>query len=75
MAALPVVWLAQGSTFIALRAGVEDVPPFIFSGVRFLLVGLALLALPAWVAWRSGWRIEISRRELLLAGATVWRCS
>jgi drug/metabolite transporter (DMT)-like permease len=66
-AALPVLWLAQGSTFVALKVGVGDVPPFLLSGARFLLVGLVLLA---WAAVRSGGRIGLTRREALLAAAT-----
>ncbi len=35
-----VLW---GSTYLAIRIGVEVLPPFLFAGVRFLLAGLLLL--------------------------------
>ena len=41
--ALPVVWITVGSAFVALKLGVADVPPFLFSGARFLGVGVLLL--------------------------------
>ena len=34
-----VVW---GSTYLAIRIGVEDLPPFLFAGVRFLIAGTLL---------------------------------
>jgi drug/metabolite transporter (DMT)-like permease len=65
--ALVTIWLAQGSTFVALKVGVSTVPPFLFSGARFVLVGVLLLA---WSAWKAGWRIDVDRRESLIAAAT-----
>jgi hypothetical protein len=53
--ALPVVWLAFGSTFVALKVRVATVPPFPVSGARFVIVGGVLLT---WSGWRAGgaWR-------------------
>jgi drug/metabolite transporter (DMT)-like permease len=67
LAALPVLWLAQGSTFVALKVGVASVPPFLFSGARFLIVGVLLLA---WSAWRDRWRVQIDRHEVFLGVVT-----
>jgi drug/metabolite transporter (DMT)-like permease len=62
LATLYVVW---GSTYLAIRVVVEDVPPLLASGSRFVLAA-ALLA--AFVAWRRGrTAFRASRREL--AGA------
>ena len=61
------IWLAQGSTFVVLKVGVTEVPPFLFSGARFVVVAVLLLG---WSAWRAGWRMKVDRRELLLAAAT-----
>ncbi len=36
------VW---GSTYLAIRIGVQDLPPLLFAGVRFLVAGLLLAAL------------------------------
>jgi drug/metabolite transporter (DMT)-like permease len=60
-AALAAVWLLFGSAFIAVRVGVTHVPPLLFAGTRLLAAGIALLA---WTAWRSGWRLEVSRRDV-----------
>ncbi|MCL6610861.1 MAG: EamA family transporter [Peptococcaceae bacterium] len=36
-----IVW---GSTYLAIRIGVSDLPPALFAGVRFILAGLIMLA-------------------------------
>jgi drug/metabolite transporter (DMT)-like permease len=40
--ALVVVYLVWGSTYLAIRVGVRDLPPGILAGVRYLLAGLLL---------------------------------
>jgi drug/metabolite transporter (DMT)-like permease len=67
VAALPVLWLTQGSTFIALKIGIASVPPFLLSAARFLVVGVLLLG---WSAFRSGWRLKVDRQEALLGAVT-----
>jgi drug/metabolite transporter (DMT)-like permease len=41
-AALLVVWVVWGSTYIAIRVGDESMPPFVMSGVRYLIAGSLL---------------------------------
>src|SRR5580698_6468441 len=41
-AALLVVWVVWGSTYIAIRVGDETIPPFLMSGVRYLIAGSLL---------------------------------
>jgi len=41
-AALAVVWLVWGSTYVALRVGVRALPPLTMSGVRFGVAGLLI---------------------------------
>ncbi|MFH1723448.1 MAG: EamA family transporter [Elusimicrobiota bacterium] len=41
--ALAAVCLFWGMTYIAIRIGVRDTPPFLFASTRFLLAGCALL--------------------------------
>lgn len=65
--ALPIVWIAFGSAFVALKVGVATAPPFLFSGARFVLVGTLLLA---WSAWRARGRLDVSRQDMLIAAAT-----
>src|SRR3989441_6695399 len=40
-AAVYVVW---GSTYLAIRVGIESFPPFILAGIRHLIAGLVLYA-------------------------------
>jgi drug/metabolite transporter (DMT)-like permease len=68
-AALAVVYVAWGSTFVAMRVAVRSLPPLTMSGVRFLAAGLLLYG---WCLWQrrrrpeEGWRAP-ARRE--------WRAS
>ncbi len=39
IAALAAVYLVWGSTYLALRFGLEGFPPFILNGIRFLVAG------------------------------------
>jgi drug/metabolite transporter (DMT)-like permease len=59
--ALGVVWLTFGSAFIGAKVGVAVVPPFFFAGSRFLIAGALLLT---FCAWRAGWRLRLTWREL-----------
>lgn len=43
--ALGAVCIIWGTTYLALRVGVTQFPPFLFSGIRFLFAGPILLAL------------------------------
>jgi drug/metabolite transporter (DMT)-like permease len=57
-AAVYVVW---GSTYLAIRFGVETIPPFMMAGTRFVLAGILLYvwarirgaASPTRIEWRS----------------------
>jgi drug/metabolite transporter (DMT)-like permease len=57
-AALAVVYVVWGSTFVAMRVGVRDLPPLLLSGGRFLLAGLLLYA---WCARRRDHRRPTAR--------------
>jgi drug/metabolite transporter (DMT)-like permease len=68
-AALVVVYVLWGSTFVAMRVAVRDVPPLTMSGVRFLVAGLLLYWWCVWQRHRhpeAGWKAP-TRRE--------WRAS
>jgi drug/metabolite transporter (DMT)-like permease len=41
-AALLVVYVVWGSTYLAIRVGVETIPPLLMAGVRYLIAGLIL---------------------------------
>jgi drug/metabolite transporter (DMT)-like permease len=61
VAAFAAVYVIWGTTYLAIRIGVETIPPFVMAGVRFVLAGGALMAflvargasLPKRVHWRS----------------------
>jgi drug/metabolite transporter (DMT)-like permease len=42
--AFAIIYLVWGSTFLAIRIGVSEVPPFLLAAMRFLAAGLALCA-------------------------------
>jgi drug/metabolite transporter (DMT)-like permease len=42
--AFAIIYLVWGSTFLAIRIGVKEVPPFLFAGMRFLVAGAFLFA-------------------------------
>src|ERR671916_3584 len=49
--AFAIIYFVWGSTFLAIRFGVSEVPPFLLAALRFLIAGLVLF----------GW--AIARRE------------
>src|SRR3982751_2576550 len=60
-AALAAVCFFWGTTYLAIRIGVETMPPFLFAGIRFLLAG-GLMSLffiakrtpwPSWSEWKG----------------------
>jgi drug/metabolite transporter (DMT)-like permease len=55
-----VIW---GSTYVAIRIMVEDVPPLIGAGARFAIAGIAMLAVLA----ARGHRVRVPGRELAAA--------
>jgi len=42
--AFAIIYFVWGSTFLAIRVGVREVPPFLMAGMRFLVAGLVLVA-------------------------------
>ena len=40
--AFAIIYFVWGSTFLAIRVGVREVPPFLLAAMRFLIAGLAL---------------------------------
>jgi drug/metabolite transporter (DMT)-like permease len=46
--ALAAVYFIWGSTYLALRFGLEGFPPLLLNGIRFLLAGVAMYAVLRW---------------------------
>lgn len=61
VAAFATIYLVWGSTFLAIRIGVRQLPPFLFGGLRFLLAGTLLAA------------VAVMLRERFPRGAREWR--
>jgi len=40
--AFAIIYFVWGSTFLAIRVGVREVPPFLLAGIRFLVAGFVL---------------------------------
>src|ERR1700685_1655554 len=49
--AFAIVYFVWGSTFLAIRVGVREVPPFLLAAIRFLVAGLVLYG---WMIARGG---------------------
>jgi drug/metabolite transporter (DMT)-like permease len=61
--AMAIVWVLWGSVYVAVRVVVEDAPPVLTVGPRYVVAGLALGAIA--VARRGFAVFRITRRELL----------
>lgn len=60
--AFAVLYIVWGSTYLAIRIGLEhDMPPALFTGLRLALAGLILMTFARW----RGWRIRLSRHDLV----------
>jgi drug/metabolite transporter (DMT)-like permease len=42
--AFAIIYFVWGSTFLAIRIGVQEVPPFLLAGMRFVIAGIVLFA-------------------------------
>ncbi len=58
-AAFGVVYLVWGSTYLAIRVGVQSLPPWLFAGVRFLAAGTLMLL----YARLRGARLPVTHRD------------
>jgi drug/metabolite transporter (DMT)-like permease len=65
--AFAIVYVVWGSTYLAIRIGVQTLPPALFSGVRFVLAGLLMLA----YARARGAALPASRRDWVTIAVTA----
>ena len=65
LVAFGCVYFFWGSTYVAIRFGVEVLPPFVLASVRFLIAGPLMLALCA----ARGMRLRQSGRDLAMLAA------
>ena len=66
--ALATIYVVWGSTYLAIRVMVEDIPPLVGAGVRFLIAGAILYT---WVAIRRPPAARRITRRQLAAAAVV----
>src|SRR5437763_6020246 len=65
--AFAIIYFVWGSTFLSIRVGVREVPPFLFAAMRLLVAGLALCGWmvargersPSWIQWRSAFLLAV----------------
>jgi len=72
-----VVCVFWGSTYLAIKIGVGELPPFLFAGLRFLVAGLLLLGFALALGDRlprqiGDWRTQAIVGVLLLAGGNAF---
>lgn len=71
---LILVWACWGTTYLALKIGVKDLPPFLFSGSRITLAGLILISVfyflkgRVWLKTKEIWPIWASGFFLFVGG-------
>jgi drug/metabolite transporter (DMT)-like permease len=69
VAALIIVWVVWGSTYLAIKIGVQSLPPFMLTSGRFLLAGVLLLVLAR--LRREAWPSVIQWRNAFIVGALM----
>lgn len=72
--ALLTVYVVWGSTYLAIRFGVEITPPYLFASLRFVAAGLILLLFALGTGLklptsRADWKVITITAVLLLVGA------
>lgn len=74
MGAFAIVYVVWGSTYLAIRMGVQTMPPLVLGGVRFLLSGPLMIAVGLllggrfWTSRRDTGRIIVQGTFLLAGG-------
>lgn len=72
---LLTVWIFWGSTYLAIRAAVATIPPFLMAGSRYLLAGAVMLAIVGprhtRAPHRPTWR---QLRSVIIIGALLLVC-
>jgi drug/metabolite transporter (DMT)-like permease len=63
--AFAIIYFVWGSTFLAIRVGVREVPPFLLAGMRFFTAGIVLFA------WTRARRIALPNRRQWLSASLL----
>jgi len=71
-AALGIVYVVWGSTYLAIRVAIDTLPPFLMAATRFLIAGGVLLGIAALHGDRTGDRIGPAQwRATAIVGAAL----
>jgi drug/metabolite transporter (DMT)-like permease len=70
LAAFAAIYVIWGSTYLAIKYGVETVPPFFMSAARFFVAGLVLYG---WSAFRDGRQDAVAEQKTASATGRMWR--
>jgi drug/metabolite transporter (DMT)-like permease len=68
VAAFLAVYVAWGTSYLVVRIGVHQLPPFLFGGVRFMAAGILMLLYAQW----QGLRLVPTRGEWRDLGVTAF---
>ncbi len=71
--AFVIVNVLWGTTFLAIRVGVQDLPPALFGGVRFVLAGLIMTVVARLLGQRlprtaHDWKVVVITAALMVGG-------
>jgi drug/metabolite transporter (DMT)-like permease len=69
--ALATVWVVWGSTYLAIRVLVRELPPLGAASLRFLLAGLLMGVLAIFVDRKNGWPTRRQWLDYSLAGVLL----
>jgi drug/metabolite transporter (DMT)-like permease len=70
LVAFGVIYFVWGSTFLAIRVGVHEVPPLLFAAMRFFIAGLAVVV---WTAFRrEAWPTRRQWGSICLLAALIF---
>lgn len=69
--ALLLIYTVWGSTYMAIRVAVRELPPFATASLRFLVAGLVMGAIALVVDRRHGWPSARQWREYALIGVLL----
>ncbi len=68
-AALAVVCVLWGTTFLGIRIGVMDIPPFLFAALRLTIAGLLLTLVMMFIV-----KVKLPSKEIILVQAFAGFC-
>ena len=70
LSAFFVIYFVWGSTYLAIRVGLESIPPFLMAGGRFLVAGTILCAIALASGAERPTRSQV--RPLLIVGCMLF---